>query len=260
VNSIYMGNNRILTKLFDNSRILLDSRDLSLTPVISLLYIWEPAVTKLYLDLLKEDSIILDIGANVGYFSIIGARKSRKGKVYGFEPIEHTFKLFRDSTYANSFHKIITPLKLAVSDKEGYLNMANKYFMNGGNAIYDKDDIGDRVIEEVKSTTIDRFCNLAGVSKVDIIKIDVEGHEDKAYEGMKETIKNNDLKIIMEFSQFRYEKPKEFFDRIKEDFKYIYLINGATESYKLVRITNYEDLKFDRIFNMLLLSKVGINE
>ncbi len=66
----------------------------------------------------------VDIGANVGLYSLWVASKSAKAKVLAFEPQQAVYDRMVDNIALNQFEEQITPLNLAVSDKDGTLTLA----------------------------------------------------------------------------------------------------------------------------------------
>jgi len=69
---------------------------------------YEEETTKLFTEILKEGMTVLDIGANIGYFSLIASRLvGDKGKVFAFEPYHETFSLLQKNIEANGFNNVI---------------------------------------------------------------------------------------------------------------------------------------------------------
>ena len=76
--SIYLGNNIALTKTIYGQKMYVDTRDQSLTPHILLDGDWEGNITKVFLANVKSGMHVVDIGANVGYYSLLAGRKIGK--------------------------------------------------------------------------------------------------------------------------------------------------------------------------------------
>lgn len=71
------------------------------------------------LDHLNEDDLFVDVGANVGHFSLLAA--SKKAKVIAIEPIPDTFRRLNENVVLNNFEKLINLLNIGVADKKGKL-------------------------------------------------------------------------------------------------------------------------------------------
>ena len=78
----------------------------------------------------------------------------------------------------------------------------------------------------VKAVTLDDYCKEHGIKTVDLIKMDIEGYEELAYQGMRKTVKNSpDITLFVEFTKDGYERPKEFYDQMLADFGHVYTID-----------------------------------
>jgi FkbM family methyltransferase len=145
---------------------------------------WEPYTTELFKKVLKPGSTVLDIGAHHGYFSLLAARcVGPEGKVYAFEPASANFRILQKNMELNSFLNVIA-VNRAVGDKN--TSMAFYYRQETGvtGSLFSFQRPDESTIT-VECVTIDEY--LAGNS-VDVIKMDIEGAEPLALEGMKETV------------------------------------------------------------------------
>lgn len=192
----------ILFKLFkpksvmvQGHRMWLDDRD---TLQLAVNQVYEPAETALLKEHLKAGQTFIDVGANIGYYTLLAARiVGPKGKVYAFEPDLNNFKLLVRNIAANGYSNVV-PMNQALSNKAGtarlYINPSNR----GDHRIYDSHD--GRPSVEVGMTTLDRFFEKLD-KKVHFIKMDIQGAEAAALGGMKGLIrKNKGLKLVTEFS------------------------------------------------------------
>jgi len=141
----------------------------------------------------RPNSIVLDIGANVGIFSVSFAKLDKSVMVYSFEPVDITYSYLVKNVLHNNI-KNIKLFKVGISDKNEETEI---YFIDkelGGASITQK--IVDRPFEtrNIKTITLDSL-NLKNVS---FIKVDVQDHELYVLMGAKNTLENNDIKIILE--------------------------------------------------------------
>ena len=174
----------------------------------------EVLTTKLFLEQVKEGMTVLDIGANIGYYSLIAARRvGKKGLIFAFEPAPENLSLLRRNIEANGFNNII-PVAKAVSNCSG----KQKLFLGNDPIEHSLSDYVGTEFIEVDVTSVDEFVRSQNLS-VDLIKIDVDGTEMKVLEGMVETqARNPSMKIITEFVPHLLEKngyaPKLFLERL----------------------------------------------
>jgi FkbM family methyltransferase len=160
--------------------------------------LYEPLETDLFKKEIRPGDIVLDIGANIGYYTLIAARLvGSEGRVYAFEPDPTNFQLLQKNIQANGYQNI-RPLNRAVSSRAGevslYLNPSNR----GDHRIYDSGD--GRTSVKVQTLRLDDFFKPLE-KKVHFIKMDIQGAEFAALTGMKGLIrKSNGLKLVTEFS------------------------------------------------------------
>jgi len=147
---------------------------------------------------------------------------------------------------------------MAISDKEGLvkLNIPEDYI--GSSSLlplksldtFKHDKMYLKSQEEVvaKATSLDAYCDKNKIKKLDLIKMDIEGFEETAYNGMRGIIKTSpEVTLFVEFTPSAYKDPKRFYELMLEDFGNVYTINAegdivrATSSnYRLV-ISDVED-------------------
>jgi FkbM family methyltransferase len=144
----------------------------------------EPFTVHLFRDHVRPGMVLVDIGAYLGYYALVGARETGgTGKVHAFEcnPVNHRFLLH--NLRLNGFGRQVVPSSAAVSDRAGSL----PFFVGGGDLSTGslwQESRGKRIVE-VASTTLDHEL---GGQPVDVVKMDIEGGEPRALEGMTTTI------------------------------------------------------------------------
>ena len=124
----------------------------------------------------REGSVFCDIGANVGQHSLFCALNLRFEKIYAFEPYPSTFAALRQNILLNSLEGKIAAVNLALSDKMAEYGMEVPSLSNDGMNYLLSGLKPDRSIV-VRSTTLDSFAYENGITRIDMMKIDVEGAE-----------------------------------------------------------------------------------
>ena len=156
--------------------------------------VYEKNVSNTFTKYLKKDMTILDIGANIGWYSLLTAHSLQdECKIYAFEPFSFNSKLLLASKLTNKF-KSISLIQSAVGDKTGTVCFG----ATGSNGQCQEVSNDIKTIlnsDTVNMIRIDDIIN----EKIDLIKIDIEGAEYKALIGSMKTLKES-LPII--FSEF----------------------------------------------------------
>jgi FkbM family methyltransferase len=161
----------------------------------------EPNLTRLFKQAIEEGTVVVDVGAHIGYYTLIASKLvGTKGKVYAFEPEPSNYRLLIRNIHENRYKNVIATQK-AVANKEQKeaLFLNKKDFGSHSLSRNNVPELGNSL--EVESTTLDRFFEKdVGNFKVDFVKMDAQGAEGLIVEGMSKIIeKNNNLKIVMEF-------------------------------------------------------------
>ncbi len=197
----YMGNNTILAGDIYGSKMYLPSDDTSITPCLLFDGFLEQWTTSTLLNILKPGMTFIDAGANVGFFTLLGAKAvGPAGKVYAFEPEPHTFSFLSRNVILNGLYWVKAENR-ALSDKTGKapLFTSNDANVIGGHTLLSTPQRLAGPSVEVETITLDDF--LKDDNHVDVMKIDVEGAELYILDGMKKVIAANpQIKIVMEFS------------------------------------------------------------
>lgn len=152
---------------------------------------------------LKPDDVFVDIGANIGYFSIIASKRvAPNGKVYSFEPTDKTYKRLQESLKLNHCNNVQT-YQIALSDKceQREFTVSNDGF-DAYNSLGNPSQGANFSKNVVQTQTFDFFQKENNIPFPTLIKIDVEGWEIPVIKGMKETLeKENAPFLIVEFTE-----------------------------------------------------------
>src|ERR1700733_1933068 len=158
--------------------------------------------------LITDPKTIFDVGANVGQSAKTYRRLYPHADIWSFEPFPATYKTLCRSLNDERFH----PTALALSDR------ISKTELNVGAAsithslLRRETDTGETI--EVQTDTIDHFCWTHGISTIDILKVDVEGAEERVFKGARERFSRGAVKSVFVEVYFRpvYERMPLFWD------------------------------------------------
>lgn len=237
----YLGNNTGLCKVLTKYKIYVDTRDAGVTPHYIMDGFWESWLTQCLARIVNPGDVCIDAGANFGYFSLLMSELcGKEGKTVAIDPNPNMCRLLRLTQAMHGWRfKVV---EAALADKEGItqLSIPESYY---GGASLNEIDASFRIESkiDVRTMTVDTLVKELGLPKVNVMKIDVEGLEERVFEGMKETIANNeDLKIIIEFTPVTYKNPEKFTQYLYDNFV-VYRIKDVHEP-KLLDEADMKDM------------------
>jgi len=160
-----------------------------------------PEVMKVFLSWLKPDSVLYDLGANIGFHALTANRFINTGKIYSFEPFPAARLIFQKHVDLNKKfikNNNISLLAFAVSDSERQVEFSDDEIQKDGNTYIKGSAVfsGAKKIITVQAHAIDELVK-KGYDKPDIIKIDVEGAEYDVLRGAIDTIRQYKPNIIL---------------------------------------------------------------
>jgi FkbM family methyltransferase len=179
---------------------------------------YEPVQPHFFLELLKtrECTHVFDIGANIGYYSLISVCAPSVETIHAFEATPLTFDHLERNCKLNRLDSKITCFNKAVSNEEGvvefYLQGEELSGINsiGTTTIHDKRHF--QTSTSVQAVVIDE--EYSAVNENVGLKIDVEGHELEVLAGCKRTLMNNNCVVQIEAYRENQEKVKSFFENL----------------------------------------------
>jgi FkbM family methyltransferase len=156
---------------------------------------YEKKLTKLVADIGRNGGVMVDVGANIGYFGISFASYNAGNKVYAFEPSERNFQLLSDNIKANNLLNQVMPFKLALSNSSGEL-----FFDPGPEHQTGWGHLSDTpTLQKVQVTTLNEFFK-DKTDHIDLLKIDVEGADLKVILGASDLFRQRRIsKVVFEY-------------------------------------------------------------
>lgn len=152
-------------------------------------YLMFPSSTFYFLNSIETGDIIIDVGANLGFYSLIAAKKSVTGEVFSIEPDISNFQKLIENIQTNKLSCIIKPFLIALGNKEKEIHIESFGTGNNGMKRVSKNLLNNENSPEIKMISLDQFIHDCKINRVDWIKIDIEGYEYFLLEGAKTTIK-----------------------------------------------------------------------
>ncbi|MFK7846030.1 MAG: FkbM family methyltransferase [Rhodothermales bacterium] len=207
---------------------------------------FEFTMARLFTELAKRAGVFLDVGSNIGYYSLLAAAVNPELKITSFEPAPAVFKYLQINRNLNQFSHI-TVEQLALSDEEGeltffisknpkYLDIAEHHLTSTGS--FDKAQ-ADRttVLESVKvgTITMDQYVARHDVSTIDLIKLDTEATEHLVLAGAQHVLADHKPFIFCEVLRGKVEK------EIESAFKKHNYLFFRLEKDRVIRVDSLSD-------------------
>jgi len=180
-------------------RIHVDPTDYAVGHTIARTGIYEPEVSATLRQVLDEGETFVDVGANIGWFSLLGASLvGPTGRVVAIEPNPINVALARRSAQENGFDNIEV-LAVALAQEPGAVALETDG--SNGRVIPIEGPPAGPVVASfvVAAYPLDKLLTDAGIGRVDVMKIDVEGAEPLALGGASGTIARDRPVLISEF-------------------------------------------------------------
>lgn len=162
----------------------------------------EPHTVK-WLKKIPQGSIFLDVGANVGMYSIFAAAV-RKAQVYAFEPESQNFALLNQNIQSNGLSGKIIGYPLAISNEIALRPLYLSEFSQGGSCHSFGEKVGfdlkprlETFTQGSSSATIDHLVDSGSIPCPHFIKVDVDGFEHKVLDGARKTLTNPLLRELL---------------------------------------------------------------
>lgn len=182
----------------------------------------EPSFVNFIKSNFKDDSLVIfDIGANIGLTSLLMARLLPSAHIHAFEPGPNIHSLLKTNIMMNGLQNRITSIQAAVADSNGEAyfteNSAYGHFSSSG--------------VETKVISAASYAESNGLTKIDFIKIDVEGFEPEVFQGLR--MLDSKPIVYFEFNTwcllaYGRHNPLEFLEGLQEHWD-LYFINSPTE-------------------------------
>lgn len=156
---------------------------------------YEPEVESIFRERLKDGMSVIDIGANIGYFTMLSrSLVGPEGYVFAVEPNVNNLRMIEASRRTNGFVNV-NVLGCAASNRTELLTLHSEFSNGSVASAREVNDLWTSTI--VPAVILDDFI---GNRHIDFIKVDVEGNELRALSGLDKTIERCRPFIVSEFS------------------------------------------------------------
>ena len=193
---------------------------------------------------IKADAIIFDIGANIGSMTFRYAQAAPNGHVYAFEPTDYAFKKLSKNLSLNAeLAQRITPVQLFLSDRTGSDHQIEAYasWKIDGSAQNPHPLHGGSIktAGAVPAITLDDFCKENSIQRIDLIKIDTDGHELEVLKGAQKSISAFTPFVIFEIGLYVMQEQEIEFEQFYSYFtNFGYRLLNAKNG-KIITLQNF---------------------
>jgi len=214
---MYMGDSIAMCRVLNSFRMYVDTRDTMITPQLITTGMWEPALTRLTAQKLKAGMTVVDVGANVGYFTLLAAAVTGpQGRVVAFEPEPRNAEILERNLELNGIWERVRVHRHAVLNERKKLDLHRNPRNQGAHTLFVADPARSPFPRiPVETVALDDVIE----TPVDFMKIDAEGSEPLIFRGMKRLLdRSPKLQILMEFNTVTMKnaavEPGEFFEQL----------------------------------------------
>ena len=168
---VELGSKPGVVRLWSGARFMIrpKTRDL---PIIYDIYVRKPYHP--LIGAIKDGSTIIDIGANIGVFSVMAGRRAKNVRVFGYEPFAQNFELLTRNIALNNLGATVTPVRCGVGGSGGMRKLSLSPDNTGGHSIASAAK-GKTV--EIELVTLKDVFDRHSVERCDFLKVDCEGAE-----------------------------------------------------------------------------------
>jgi FkbM family methyltransferase len=153
-------------------------------------YFLEEDVLSCWATAAKRSKVIFDVGANAGIYSLAALAVQPDAVIHAFEPTPEIAARLRATAKLNGLENLYVR-EVAVLSKDGHANLKRFSGELGNNEgmNFVSQDISDSDAERVQTVCLDQFCRDRSIDCVDLLKVDVQGHEHSALKGAEHLIR-----------------------------------------------------------------------
>jgi len=208
---------------------------------------WEKVSMKLWIELCKDATCIVDVGAHIGLYTLVAKTINENATVHSFEPIERIYNKLTENLELNNFQ--VHHARIALSDKDGvaYINDTDGEALSLDCSLNYNEESSNSGLIQIQTNKLSTIIEKQNMQRIDVMKIDVEGHEVQLLDGMGNYLKSYKPTMIIEIVD--ENNGKQIFEMIK-DCNYLFFNIDEIHPPRLVK----EITKSDK-YNFLLCNE-----
>jgi FkbM family methyltransferase len=200
--------------------LCINADDAGVAPALLAFGTHERYETSLFLDAIRPGAVVVDVGANTGYYALLAwQRTGSNGAVYAFEPVPDNFALLWRNVERNHA-AYVTCLPHAVSDRRGSVRIFTDRDNHGMASLSLHNVNHQAAMVDAASITLDEYLlDERKARSVDVIKIDAEGAEALVLSGARRILRDHNPCIFLEVCAYAQKNigtdPSAMFEELK---------------------------------------------
>jgi len=228
--------------------------------------VFEPEISYLVETFIKEDDIVLDIGANVGLHTVKFAQIAKKGHVYAFEPVREMADRLSQNCALNRLENV-TIVEAALGSQSGTLPISVNISgagLEGTSSLVDSVHVENHPenykARDVPVRRLDDLVEGFGIDgRIAFIKMDTEGFETYVFEGATETVKKNKPIMIVEAHSRRLKKAGKSFEWYLDNFPeyHVFILPAISRTNPYFRLEPLKPCQPEIAVNLLFLPRLN---
>lgn len=215
----------------------------------------EPLTTHLMINELKQDMICVDLGSNIGYYAVIESNLiGETGKIFAIEPSPVNFPVLKSNLENQKMNNFLA-FNIAIGDKNEEMEFIISSKSNWSKIRMNNEKINpeDKIIK-IPVKTLDSFVNENNITKIDILRMDVEGFEYNILLGANKILEKFKPKIFVEIHKMYLGKGKtyEIFNELKnKGYEIEYYIPRIYDTPIIGKLKDIKKITIDQVLNKL---------
>lgn len=141
---------------------------------------------------LQDSAVIVDAGANIGNHSLYWATQRSAKKIFAFEPVQQTYSKLKKNIELNELSNVIEPLNIALGEHNNHAEILQYHPENIGGTSLKENENGEIIVNKLDFVLDNK------ITKLDLLKVDVEGFEVQVLKGSRNTISKFKPIILVE--------------------------------------------------------------
>lgn len=213
--NVFKNNTKIITTNGFRMKIL--ENDSEISQELKIFKTHEPLGTEIIKQNVKKGSVCFDIGCNLGYYALLESEiVGKNGQVISFEPSPTNFKCFKENLELNQISNVLA-YEVAIGDMNSSVKFLVSTYSNWSRVLEVNSSRTEGHIITVPLFKLDTFVSENKIRSVDFIRMDMEGYEYNAIEGMKDILKQfkPDIFMVVHFALMGIKKTTDFLSKLK---------------------------------------------
>jgi len=235
-------------------KLSLIPNDAGISTELALFGTHEPLNTKMLASQLRKDMVCLDIGANIGYYTLLESKiVENNGKIIAIEPSPINFGQLQKNIEMEGATNIEV-YNLAGGDKDGKIKFLLKKQSNLSRIVSEDEIKPSDNIVEVPIRKLDSFLEERSLDKLDFLRMDVEGYELNIYDGIRNSIRkfSPSMQIEVHAQNLGEKRTRELLEKLKEDgYETEYYIVRQIDIPTVGDMNDVKKVKIDNLIEML---------